>query len=510
MTDSNSLRQTIVADSIKNLSANLFSLPISFVSTLLIARTLGPELTGITTAAIALVLTYTINAHMGTLNALGQRYPYLIGQGTTEARTEAEQILGIVLGFLGIAALASCAVVFGLAIWKYHTGPSLLAIGFGFGAIISALQLLKTYYFFVIRSTNQFAYLSRFTLTFAWVPLAWFAGAQLGGVVAQWATMVATETVICVFLFRSVGRNIKWEIDFKASWRYIKVGFPIYIVGTLFGVFSSIDRLAVATFLGTTVLGFYGVASMAGSLLGIVPGMIGQIMWPRMAGKLGAAGQEWREMLPFIEKPTFLMAFLLPPVIGMAVLMLPTATEVLLPRYMPGVAAAQISIITVYFLGLMGMYAVFLGTSLRLLPYGVVTAVGIGLNVAGSYLSVHFGWGLTGIAWSKVVAYGIVAFSLFSYVGRLFGYKWRQLSLRLIILLAPMAIVYALVFWIIPWLVPNDARLLPGMLWKLSFQVGILFTLTSPLIWFSLLSSGVMGDVIGIFRRTLNFETRVR
>lgn len=473
---------------------------------LLIARTLGPEATGITAAAITLLLTYTMNAHIGSLNALSQRYPFLVGQGTTESRSESERMLRIVLGFIGIASLVSGAIVFGIAVWQYFRGAKLFALGLCFGAVLTIFQLIKTYYFFLIRSTNQFEYLSRFTLLFAWVPLAYLAGARWGGVVGQWVILAATELLMSISLYLTVGREIRWEFDLKASWGYVKLGFPIYIVGALFSFFTTIDRLAAASFLGTTMLGYYGVASMACSFLGMIPGMIGQIMWPRIGEKLGSAGDKWAEIVPYIEKPTFLMAFLLPPVIGVVIIAIPAATEILLPRYLPGVAAAQISVLTVYFLGLMGMYGVFLGASLRLLPYGLVTALGMVIGMGGAYIAIRLGWGLEGIAWVKNISHGVVAILLLAYVEKLFGRGWKKLFLRVLFLLAPMVIVTLLTFWLIPWLIPNAAAGRVGILRQFSRRVILLSVFTIPLTWYAFSSSGITGDVSVMVRRALRLE----
>lgn len=473
---------------------------------LLIARILGPEVTGITAGAITLLLTYTMNAHIGSLNALGQRYPFLVGQGTAESRSESERMLRIVLGFIGIASLVSGAIVFGIAVWQYFRGAKLFALGLCFGAVLTIFQLIKTYYFFLIRSTNQFEYLSRFTLLFAWVPLAYLAGARWGGVLGQWMMLAATELLMSISLYLTVGREIRWEFDLKASWGYVKLGFPIYVVGALFSFFTTIDRLAAASFLGTTMLGYYGVASMACSILGMIPGVIGQIMWPRIGEKLGSAGDKWAEIVPYIEKPTFLMAFLLPPVIGVVVMAIPPATEILLPRYLPGVAAAQISVLTVYILGLMGMYGVFLGNSLRLLPYGLITGLGVVIGMGGAYMAVRLGWGLEGIAWVKNMSHGVVAILLLAYVEKLFGRGWKRLFQRVLFLLAPMVIVTLLTFWLIPRLIPNAAAGRVGILQQFFHRVILLSAFTIPLTWYAFSSSGITGDVSVMVRRALRLK----
>jgi O-antigen/teichoic acid export membrane protein len=509
MTDNKSLKSILISDSMRNVFANLISLPVSMVATLLMARILGPELTGITAAAIMLVLNYTVNAHLGALNALSQRYPYLVGLGSAESKQEAKRMQGVVLGVVSIGACGVVLVLLGLAFWQFLIGSRLMAMGFIFGSIVAVLQLYITYYVFVVRSTNQFAYYSRYTLMFSWIPLVWVIGARCGGIIGQWVALVATEFVMCLAIYRNIGRDIKLEFDFKTSWKYIKLGFPLYAVGALFVVFTTLDRLTTAIFLGTTALGLYGVASIA-TFLGFIPGVIGQIMWPRIAEKLGIVGQDWKGLLPFIERPTFLMAYLLPIMIGAVVLVIPPATELMLPRYVSGIEAGQIAAISAYFLGFMCMYTVFLGTSLRLLSYGVITFLGIGLNLISSYLSVHFGWGLAGIAWAKVISYGVVAVLLFWHVERLFDRPFKGIAWRLIILLTPMVLVYFLAFWIIPWLVPGHASSFPGKLWRLGCQEMIMVLVTSPLIWIALHRSGAMVDVSAIISRRLQPFLRKR
>ena len=472
------------------------------VSTLLMARILGPELTGITAATIILILNYSVNAHLGTLNALNQRYPYLIGQGTPESMEEIKKMLNVVLGCVSIGAGVVFLIVLGLACWQVIAGSHLMALGFAFGAMIAVFRIFITYYIFVVRSSNQFKYFSRYTLLSSLLPLIWVVGAKYGGVVGQWLAFIVTESLMCFIIYRKVGREIKPEWDIKMSWKYIKLGFPIYVVGALFIIFSTIDRLTAAFFLGTTALGVYGVASIT-AFLAVIPGVIGQIMWPRIAEKLGILEKDWQRILPYIEKPTYLMAYLLPILIGVVILVIPPVTKMLLPRYDSGIVAGQIATLSIYFLGLMCMYTVFLGTSLRLLPYGIITILGIGINFVGSYFSVHFGLGLIGIAWAKVIAYGVVAVFLYWYVEGLFNQKLKDKLLRLIILFAQMAWVSFLAFGAIPWIFPDTDPSVTGQLRGLGIQVSIMILATSLLAWFALRNTGVWEDVMAIVFRKL-------
>lgn len=486
-----SLKSILVSDSLKNIFANLLSLPISIVSSLLIARILGPELTGITALTITLVLNYSINAHFGTLNALSQRYPFLIGQGTTEALEESKRMQSVTLGFVIIGALIAFLIILGLAFGNFIFGYKLIALGYTCGAFIAVLQLFKTYYIFVMRNTNQFSYWSRFTIQFSWVPITWVISAKLGGVMAHWISLATTELLLCITLYYNIGRKIKIIFDLKASWHYMKIGFPIFVVGAMFGFFTTIDRLTAAIFLGTIQLGYYGIASLGATFLGIIPGMIGQLMWPRMAEKLGKGGDNISSLLPYIEKPTYLMSLLLPPLIGIIILIIPIATKILLPKYVPGIEAAQISVLSVFFLGLMGMHTVFLGSSLRLLPYGIITALGIVINSASAYISYKFDMGLEGIAWAKVISYGIISILLLAYVEKLFNYKRKNIFHHLIIQFSPMVFFCFLTFCLIPRIIQNDATSITNMLFHLSLQVMIVIIFSIPFFWLALKRIGV-------------------
>lgn len=465
------------------------------------ARILGPGATGLTAATITLVTTYTINAHFGILNALSQRFPTLMGVGTPDARAEAAEMLRVALGGVVIAALISAAVVFMVAIWHSRDGSALASMGLCFAAVIGALQLVKTYYIFVVRATNKFAYLSRYSLCFSWVPLAWLVGARWGGVVGQWTAMTLTELAMGCALYLTIGRDIRWKFNVAASWRYIRIGLPIYAVGTLFIMFTSLDRVATAWLLGTTALGLYGIASMASTVLALVPGILTQIMWPRIAEMLGASGPAWRDVLPLIEKPSFLVAFLLPPVIGIFVLVLPPVTVLLLPKYVAGVPAAQVALISVFFLGLMGMYGVFLGTSLRLLSYGLVVSIGTVMATVGFFIGVRSGHGLVGIAWTKTASYALVALGLMVHTWREFGLSAKQIIAKLSILLTPMAWVYWVSFWAVPRV--SSLRMISGAapLASLAVQVMVLGVLTSPVVWIGLHRGGIAQDIAEMLRR---------
>jgi O-antigen/teichoic acid export membrane protein len=129
-----------------------------------------------------------------------------------------------------------------------------------------------------------------------------------------------------------------------------KVGIPIWLVGQLGTFFMSLDRLMLVK--STQVLGYFTIAIQVGTFVRMIPGAFSVVLYPQMAHRYGeshCAMDIWR-----IAKKGALAASVLGLVAGVCSwLLLPTFVRMVLPKYGPGIRAAQLS----GFLGFaMGLY----------------------------------------------------------------------------------------------------------------------------------------------------------
>jgi O-antigen/teichoic acid export membrane protein len=129
-----------------------------------------------------------------------------------------------------------------------------------------------------------------------------------------------------------------------------KVGIPIFLVGQLGTFFMSLDRLMLVR--STQVLGYYTIAIQVSTFVRLIPGAFGTVLYPQMAHQYGethCAMDIWRTA----KKGAFAAS-----VLGLVAgacgwFTLPIFVHMVLPKYAPGIPAAQLS----GFLGLaMGLY----------------------------------------------------------------------------------------------------------------------------------------------------------
>ena len=443
-------KKIIIITAIKNISVNLIGLPINIICSLIIARQLGPEKSGLTASLIGLVLSYSILIHFGTLNALSQRYPLLVGKNSKESLIELSNMPKSILGFNIFISVFLFIILFFVSLFYYLNDNLTWAFGIFSAGILSISQLIKTYSIFFCRSSNQFNLLTRNTIRFLWTPILIVFSVKYFGLYGQWITMVLTDFLITISLFKSLKIKFNFVFDFSQWFFYIKNGIPIFLVGALYDIFNTSDRLAAATILSSKQLGIYSVATMSNTIISIIPMIVAQIMWPRIAEMIGA-NKPSETILKYLRIPTSLLSLLLPVIIGIIFILLPTAINFFLPKYSTGIQTAQISIFSIFFIGIFGMYTAYLGTSLKLLPYGLIILTGLIINwftmgILGSRVS----FSLEIIALIKVFSFAVIAILAILYVEFTLTKNLLNSIIVLLRLISPIFYLIFLLFFVIP------------------------------------------------------------
>jgi O-antigen/teichoic acid export membrane protein len=124
-----------------------------------------------------------------------------------------------------------------------------------------------------------------------------------------WAFLVAIGAVVLLLSNRSLGpvlwiwtvgsliavaigyalrRPIILRPSPARTWALLAMGFPIMLSGLLGTLFLTADRWVAAARLDPTAAGTYGLASMISSAIFLVPGVIAQQQYPRLAMLKGA------------------------------------------------------------------------------------------------------------------------------------------------------------------------------------------------------------------------------
>ena len=244
-----------------------------FLFTLLVAAAIQPS----EFSAWALFVTYVGYAPailLGTSNGMNRVVPILIGRGDRFEADDAESatwsVVGVVTGAsLGLSALLAWANV-----------SSWLAAAVLAGCAVTVYQVQQ----FAMRSRLLFNRAS--AQQWAWACLIGIgclvllrSDRSLGSVLWIW-TAGAIAAIAIGFLLR---RPIVMRPARAWTWSLMSMGFPIMLAGLLGTLFLTADRWVAFARLESSAAGSYSLASLIAAAVFLVPTVIAQQQYPRMA-----------------------------------------------------------------------------------------------------------------------------------------------------------------------------------------------------------------------------------
>jgi O-antigen/teichoic acid export membrane protein len=306
-----------------------------FVLSLVAAKTLEPS-DFTTWALIAALLAYSPSLALGVPNGMSRELPVFValndanGVRRSIAVTWTATACAAVLGFL--ATVLTAVVV---------TSSVAALVG-----VLVAGTIVFTTQQFLQRARLRFGAASAHqaalgTLLFAGSGWLYISGAS--GLLPT-AGAYALAITLAVFLGLFLGPRPQF-----AGWQrgdlltHLGVGFPIMTAGLLFSIFVTLDRWLAATLLGAPAAAPYALASLTASALLVMPSVVSQQTYPRMAMAVGrrASVGELREMA---RKQGVAAALLASPVAAAAIAAAWFAVPVLFPDY--AAAAPAIAVLS--------------------------------------------------------------------------------------------------------------------------------------------------------------------
>lgn len=269
------------------LSSNITSSLLTAVGGLLVARFLGPEVTG-AFRAYTIPLTYLIFLHLGTWDGLGRQIPYYVGKEMPErvdalaSAAGAFNIfvsIGVSCGFICCAAYSllnhDLQGVFG---WL---SQALCCWGIFYGGYLGFTY--RTLHHFVTLARIQFAQtLLAFGMVFS-LPFLGFYGL---------CARVAFPSFLAAWLYhRYRPLKVRYRFETGALGELIKIGLPFSFWGNLYSSVWSATESALVLYLGgVSSLGLFSVAVVMGGAVNSLPVAIWQVLTPRVVTNLARDG----------------------------------------------------------------------------------------------------------------------------------------------------------------------------------------------------------------------------
>lgn len=244
-----------------------------FLFTLLVAAGLRPsEFTA--WAQFVTFVGYAPAILLGVGNGMNRLLPILVGRGE---RAEAERTESATWWMVGVVVVASLALT---ALFAWARMSSWLAAAVLTGCAVTVYQV------------QQFAMRSRLLFNRASVQQwGWACIVGVGAVVLLRSDR-SLESVLWIwavgaFAAIAVGHALRRPVVMRPSpartWRLMSMGFPIMLSGLLGSLFYTADRWVASGRLEPSAAGSYGLASLIASAVFLVPTVIAQQQYPRLA-----------------------------------------------------------------------------------------------------------------------------------------------------------------------------------------------------------------------------------
>lgn len=244
-----------------------------FVFTLLVAAGLQPsEFTE--WAQFVTFVGYAPTLLLGVANGMNRVVPILVGRGEGTEAAQAESATWSLVAAMTVASLGLSGVL------AWVNVSTWLAAAILAGSAVTVYQVQQ----FALRSRLLFNPASAQQL--GWACFMGLGGLvllqsdrSLGTVLAIW-TAGAGAAIAIGFALR---RPVVMRPSPTRTWRLLKMGFPIMLSGLLGNLFFTADRWAAVARLEPSAAGSYGLASLIASAAFLVPTVIAQQQYPRMA-----------------------------------------------------------------------------------------------------------------------------------------------------------------------------------------------------------------------------------
>jgi len=310
---------------------------ITMVSGFLVVKLLLPEEYGYFTG-IGIFLGYLPLAHLGILSGMRRELPYSFGKGDNDKvqdYADAGLSISILIGIIAGLVLVILAIK-NLLLSDFKSG-----IVYGTYSLAAFLFILNRHYFpSLYRTTSDFKKLANLNLVVGFSSLALVGFVfyfEFYGLCLRTVFIFVIEFIV-LFVYTPI--KAKPHLSFNVLKKLFKTGLPIFAVGQINPVWGAINNTLIFTFGGSLAFGYFALANIVNSTIGILHSTFSQVIYPTMAIKFGK-GMTIKNLILIALKPTIFLVAILGVGAVIGVFLLPMVVNYILPKYSIGIATAQ-------------------------------------------------------------------------------------------------------------------------------------------------------------------------
>lgn len=254
------------------------------LTSILMIRWIEPGELGIW-QSLSIIQLYVPFFELGVPHGLNRELPYLYGKGDEKkaiglAQTAQAFMIWVSLLFLIIT------ILIGGYLYLYNYNPMFVAGIVAVGLMVS-VNAYHRYLTVTFRSSESFMALSKVFLYKSLIQLIFFPIVYFLSYYGLliYSLLIPVASVILMYLNRPIRQKPAFQLtNLKLL---VKTGVPVFIMNYLRGIATTFTRIILLAKGGTYAVGLFTPASAVESLITILPGILGNYLFPKMNYQLG-------------------------------------------------------------------------------------------------------------------------------------------------------------------------------------------------------------------------------
>lgn len=364
------------------IAGQLFFLLALFILNTVSARLLGPVQMGIWNL-VNLIAEYGFIVTLGIINGMAREIPLSIGR---EDRQDVKKVTFNAL--MMSASIVVTLLVVAMFIYEESDNRTLY---YAMGICLLVSRITNSFAYILIRSWQHFTYLGVQQLVMGLIQFFCL-------LVFLWYRSLPAVLIITVIpLFAGSVFALKYllnlsgaQLDHKVAVRLVSTGLPIYMVGLLYSLFATTDRLLISSYLGVESLGLYTPALIAGSIISLAPTLVANIMYPKLTELYGRTNN-YAQMKPYLRK---MLAVNVTSTLLLSVVIFLAFKLVVIPLFLPAYAVGFYPMVTLLVAAIVSSVGHGFGDFFNAIGkqriYFINVTCGLAVNVAAGFLLLRF------------------------------------------------------------------------------------------------------------------------
>jgi len=255
-------------------SGKIFSLFMSLIVGVIVARYLGPQRYGVLNYALSFVTIFAFLSSFGIDN--------ILIRDLIKYKEKKEEILNttFIIKLIGGGVVIIFSTLFSILL-KNDTYTTILIFIYSLHLIFSSLSVIDSYFQSIIKYKYSFwAQLSSTTAVSILKLILVYMGLGTGWFLLALVFEIAFSSFVLFKIFINKGNHIKLSFNFDLAKKMLMDSWPFILTSAFYLIYTKIDQIMIGKMMNTEALGIYSAGVKLAEIWYFIPAIICGVLFP--------------------------------------------------------------------------------------------------------------------------------------------------------------------------------------------------------------------------------------